>query len=169
MNSTILVVVLSGLTGGAFAQQPEAPPQVHHLIGLENIKRNASGKLTVQDGTMDFTAGKTSAKVPLNLIDDIFVGTETTQGGGKAGTVAKTAAIAAPFHSGSALTLLLRTKVDLLTVEYRDAGGALHAAILSLPKGQAVQMRSRLVAAGAHASAPPDQLVERDQKEGKSQ
>lgn len=169
MNSTNLVVVLLGLTGGAFAQQPEALPQAHHVIGLENIKHNASGKLTVQNGAMEFTSGKTSAKVPLNSIDDIFVGTETTQSGGKVGTVAKTASIAAPFHTGSALTLLLRTKVDLLTVEYRDAAGALHAVILSLPKGQAVQVRSRLVAAGAHASAPADQLVERDPKEGKNQ
>jgi hypothetical protein len=92
--------------------------------------------------------------VPIASIDDLSIGSETTQAGGKAGTVAKTAAIAAPYDSGAALSLLLRTKVDILTVSYRDSGGGLHSAILVLPKGQAEQQRAQLIAAGAHPSAP---------------
>ena len=65
------------------------------------------------------------AEVPISSIEDVSSGTETTQSGGTAGRVVKTAAIAAPFGSGKALTLLMRTKVDILTVVFRGAGGGL--------------------------------------------
>lgn len=169
MRRTLLLAALLNVTGIAFAQQADAIPTARHLIGLESIKHNAGGKLTIQNGAMQFNSGKTEAKVPLNSIEDISVGTETTQGGGKVGTVVKTASMAAPYHSGSVLTLLLLTKVDLLTVQYRDPAGALHAAILALPRGQAAQERTRLVAAGAHSKAPQEQLAEKDSKERKSQ
>ena len=70
-----------------------------------------------------FQAGKMHTKLPLASIEDISVGTETTQAGGRAGTVAKTAAIAAPYDSGAALSILLRTRVDTLTVSNRDSSG----------------------------------------------
>lgn len=143
----------------ALAQQPNSAISVRHVIGLENTKHDASGKLTVQNGTMEFD-GVTAVKVPAPSIDDVFVGTETTQGGGKTGRVAKTAAIAAPYESGAALSLLLRTKVDMLVVAYRDAGGGKHAAIFALPKGQAEAMKTQLVAAGAHVSTTPEPVLQ---------
>jgi hypothetical protein len=160
-RSIILAIALSA--AAMCEQQSDAPPKAHHLIGLENTKQNMGGTLDVQNGAMKFK-GKSEVSVPLDSIDDIYVGTETTQGGGAVGTVAKTAAIAAPFHSGSALTLLLRTKVDLLTVTYHDPDGALHAAIFSVPKGQATTLRERMVAGGAHA-----RNLEKELKERKSQ
>ena len=59
-----------------------------------------------------------------------------------------------PRHigSGRALSILMRSKVDILTVSYHDAAGALHGAIFALPIGQAEGMRAQLVQAGAHAS-----------------
>jgi hypothetical protein len=120
-----------------------------HVIGLEKISSQKGGKLSVQNGAMKFDDGKDTVQVPANSIDAIFVGSETTQAGGKTGRVVKTAAMAAPFESGKVLTLLLRTKVDILTVSYRDTDGALHAAIFALPIGQATDLRTQLVAAGA--------------------
>jgi|SRR5215469_1006604 len=140
----------------ARAQQAENQVNARHVIGLENVKRNSTGKLTVMNGVIQFDEGKTDAKVPIASIDDLAIGTETTQSGGKAGTVAKTAAIAAPYDTGAALSLLLRTKVDILTVSYRDSGGGLHNAILALAKGQAEHQRAQLIASGAHASAPTE-------------
>jgi hypothetical protein len=110
---------------------------------------------------MQFTAKKTEARVPASSIEDIFVCSETTQGGGTAGRVVKTAAIAAPFGTGKALTLLMRTKVDILTVVYRGADGGVHGVILALPKGLAETTRTQLVAAGAHTSAPQPELKDR--------
>jgi len=155
-----LTVLFSILTGAAaaLAQQPDQPPNVRHVIGLDTIKRNANGHLTVQNGIMQFTAKKTEARVPASSIEEVFVGTETTQSGGTAGKVVKTAAMAAPFGSGKALTLLMRTKVDILTVVFRGADGGVHGAIFALQKGQAESTRTQLVAAGAHTSAPQGEL-----------
>jgi len=145
-----------------FAEEPAAkPPDIRHILGLDNIKHNAKGQLTIQNGAMQFKAGKEESNVPTSAITDIFVGNETTQGGGTAGRVVKTAAIAAPFGSGKALTLLLRTKVDMLTVVYHGADGGVHGAIFALPKGLAEPTRTQLVAAGAHSSAPQTQLKDR--------
>lgn len=133
-----------------------------HVIGLENVKRNATGKLSAQDNALLFEGGKTRTTVAASSIQDLVIGTEATQGGGKAGRAAKTAAIAAPYESGAALTILLRTKVDILTVAYNDADGGRHAAIMAVSKGQAEPLRSQLVAAGAHVNnAPPADLKER--------
>ena len=154
MKPPILVAIAFIPAVCGVAQQAESNVTARHVIGLENVKRNSMGKLTVMNGFIQFDAGKTDAKVPIASIDDLTIGSETTQGGGKAGTVAKTAAMAAPYDSGAALSLLLRTKVDILTVSYRDSGGGLHDAILALEKGRAKQQRAQLITSGAHASAP---------------
>ena len=146
----------------ALAQPAAAPvdPNVRHVIGLDTIKRNATGKLTVQEGNLRFKTNSTEKTVPVASIDDIFVGTETTQSGGKTGRVVKTAAIAAPYESGKVLTILMRTKVDILTVSYHDPDGGLHGAIFALPIGQAVLLRTQLIQAGAHSSPLEDQASE---------
>jgi len=131
-----------------------ANPNVRHIIGLNAVKRNATGKLTVQDGVLEFKNVKAGDKVPVASIDDVFIGTETTQSGGRAGQAVKAAAIAAPYGSGSALPILMRTKVDILTVSYHDPEGAHHGAIFALPIGRAERMREQLIQAGAHASPP---------------
>jgi hypothetical protein len=90
--------------------------------------------------------------VSASAVDDVFIGTEATQVRGKTATVARTAAYAAPFETGRALPLLMRSKVDILTVPYHDSDGSLHGAIFALPIGQAEGVREQLVKAGAHAS-----------------
>jgi hypothetical protein len=157
LNLTILTTILLSSAVCGLSQQAVTKINVRHVIGLENVKRNRAGKLTIQNGVMQFEDGTTDAKVPTAAIDNISIGSETTQAGGKAGTVAKTAAIAAPYDSGAALSLLMRTKVDILTVSYWDSGGGLHAAILALPRSQAEQVRAQLIAAGANARTPAGQ------------
>ncbi len=150
------IVLASGVCG--LAQPPENKTEnklvARHVIGLENAKRNNSGTLTIQSGELGFASGKTSDKVPIASIDDLVLGSETTQAGGKAGRAAKTAAIAAPYESGAGLSILLRTNVDVLTVSYRESGGGLHYAILAMPKGKGEQERSQLIAAGARVKTP---------------
>jgi hypothetical protein len=146
-----LLPLFTILCGVALAQQDDYTLNARNVIGMENIKHNTTGKLTIQDGAMHFSGGKTEAKIPAATIEDIVTGSETTQSGGTAGRLVKTAA---PYDSGAGLSLLLRTKVDILTVEYRDANGGRHAAILALPKGRAEAFRTQLVTAGAHTKAP---------------
>jgi hypothetical protein len=170
--SAIIVLIIAGgpaapaqtlkAVSGTSAASPAI--MVRHVIGLEKINPQKSGKLTVQNGSMHFDGGKESAIVPVASIDGIFVGTETTQSGGTTARVVKTAAMAAPFESGKVLSILMRTKVDILTVSYRDGEGALHGAIFALPIGRGTDMRTQLIAAGARAGAPPEpELKERKQ------
>jgi hypothetical protein len=150
----VSILFCLGVVASAWAQTPAAAasPTVRHVIGMEMEKRNANGVLTVEAGTLRFKSAKADSKVAVSSIDDILIGTETTQSGGKTGRAVKTAAIAAPYGSGKALTILMRTKVDILTVSYHDTDGAVHGAIFALPIGQAASMRAQLVQAGAHAS-----------------
>lgn len=164
MKRIATVFIALGAASSLSAQSAPAAvasPNVRYIIGLDNIKGNASGKLTVQDGVLQFKTSKADTKVPVSSIDDIFIGAETTQSGGKTGRVVKTAAIAAPFESGKALTILMRTKVDILTVAFHDPDGAVHGAIFALPKGQAEPLRMQLMQAGAHASPPANEVSER--------
>ena len=152
----IMLVMLAGaLSCAAQPAQSSSPasPKVRHIVGLGDVKRNASGALTIQNGVLRFQSGKTMGDVPVSAIDDIFIGAEVTQSGGKTGRVVKTAAIAAPFESGKALTILLRTKVDILTIAFHDPDGGAHGVIFALPKGQGESMRGQLVQAGAHTTA----------------
>ena len=159
--ATLMTLAAAGSVLAQTASSSPAGPKVRYIIGLDNMKGNASGTLSVQDGTLLFKTGKAEAKVPAASIDDIFIGAETTQSGGKTGRVVKTAAIAAPFESGKALTILMRTKVDILTVAFHDKDGAVHGAIFALPKGQAEPMRAQLVQAGAHISPASKEVSER--------
>jgi hypothetical protein len=139
-------------TSNNSAPASDANPRVRHIVGLEGVKRNATGSLSVQNGILEFKGSTAGSKVQVSSVDDIFIGTEVTQGGGRTGSLIKKAAIAAPYGSSSALPILMRTKVDILTVTFRDADGALHGAIFALPKGKAGEMRDQLVRAGAHAT-----------------
>jgi len=156
----VRILVAVATAGSAWAQAPStaANPSVRHVIGLDTIKRNVAGTLTVREGALWFKTSKAEEKVPVASIDDIFVGTEVTQSGGKTGRVMKTAAMAAPYESGKVLTILMRTKVDILTVSFHDPDGALHGAIFALPIGQAAPLRSQLVEAGAHVSPVESQV-----------
>src|SRR5208282_2602078 len=156
--TALMLVTMAGarLVAAQPATASPASPKVRHIIGLGDVKRNAYGQLTLQNGVLRFQTAKSMGEVPVSSIEDIFVGAEVTQGGGKTGRVVKTAAIAAPFESGKALTILLRTKVDILTIAFHDADGGAHGAIFALAKGQADSIREQLVQAGAHATPAKD-------------
>jgi hypothetical protein len=62
---------------------------------------------------------------------------------------------------------LFRRGIDVLTLKYRDAKGALHGVIFILPKGQAPLVKKQMVARGAHASIPVEE--EGQKPEGKQE
>ena len=127
------------------------------------MKSQSGGKLSVQSDALLFDCRKSQAKVAISAIDDILLGSESTQSGGKTGKVFKAAAIAAPYEAGKVLSLLMWTKVDILTVLYRDENGGVHSAVFEVPQGQAAGIRTQLIAAGAHVTA----LAEEAEKEAK--
>ena len=129
-------------------------PVTTHVLGLENIKRNAKGRLVIKEGSLEFDAGTTKAEVSIASIQDVFTGQDSKQMGGTTGTVAK---LALPYGTGRAVSLFASHKIDVLTLEYRDSDGGLHGVIFTLPAGQAPAVKTRLVELGAHASVPPQE------------
>jgi hypothetical protein len=126
---------------------------VRHVVGMQNVKSDAVGLLQIKSNALHFDAGRSRGTLPISAIEDIYIGTETTQAGGKLGEVAKGAAMAAPYDSGAALTLLMLQKVDVLTITYRDTDNGLHAAIFAVPKNHAEQFRADLISNGSHVNS----------------
>jgi hypothetical protein len=133
------------------AQQVQAETQAVQVIGFTESKQNTKGKLSVVNGVLRFTYGKGNASIAAASIEDVLTGKDSQRVIG--GTVGTVASIAAPFGSGIALPLL-RRKVDILTIQYRDGDGGLHGAVFTVPHGKADAIKKELVAQGARTSVP---------------
>ena len=64
--------------------------------------------------------------------------------------------MAAPYGGGRVVSLF-RKKIDTLTVEYRDADGAFHGVVFTMPLGTANGIKKELIAQAAHATVEPEQ------------
>jgi len=137
-----------------------------HVLGLEGVKRNHHGTLTVQPSGLNFDAKGARGAIAIASIQDVFTSQDSHQTGGKVLTVAK---MGVPYGGGRVLSLFSKEKVDSLTLEYRDANGALHGAIFSMPLGQAATLKKQLVDLGAHASIPVESQPEKKDDGGTKQ
>ncbi|HTC64130.1 MAG TPA: hypothetical protein VK709_14910 [Candidatus Saccharimonadales bacterium] len=145
-----LVLVCAGsLITIANAQQSPGPTTVVQLTGLAGVKDNAKGTLSVENGNLHFAHGKTGSDVSTTSIEDVVTGGDSQETVGK--TIG-TLSMAAPYGSGRVLSLF-RTKIDTLTIRYRDSEGGLHGAIFTMPVGKADVIKKELVANGAHSTA----------------
>src|SRR5579862_3720910 len=136
-NKSVLVAVASFFVGLAIpvgnTQQVSGPVKVVQLTGLEGVKDNAKGTLQVENGQLHFVHGKASSGVSVSSIQDVVTGADSQRAvGGTIGLMS----MAAPYGGGRVLSLF-RTKIDTLTVLYRDADGGLHGAIFTMPVGTA--------------------------------
>ena len=155
-SKSVLVAVVSFFAGLAIpvgsAQQVSGPVKVVQLTGLAGVKDNAKGTLSVKNGQLHFVHGKASSDVSASSIQDVVTAADSQKAvGGTIGLMS----MAAPYGGGRVLSLF-RTKIDTLTVQYRDADGGLHGAIFSMPIGTAEVIKKDLVAQGAHTTATGD-------------
>ena len=145
-----LVLVFAGsVVSIANAQQSQGPTTVVQLTGLAGVKDNAKGILSVGNGNLHFVHGKIGSDVSATSIEDVVTGNDSQEAVGK--TIGMLS-MAAPYESGRFLSLF-RTKIDVLTIRYRDAGGGLHGAIFTMPVGKADGIKKELLASGAHTTA----------------
>jgi hypothetical protein len=154
-RSTMVVVGVASLFAGlvipvGHAQQVSGPVKVVQLTGLAGVKDNARGTLDVQNGQLHFVHSKASSDVSAASIQDVVTGADSQRAVG--GTIGMMS-MAAPYGGGRVLSLF-RSKIDTLTVKYRDADGGLHGAIFTMPVGTADVIKKELVAQGAHTTAP---------------
>ena len=158
----ILVLCLAVLLTATlcFTQNPNTPAtagpqQATHLLGLEAVKRDVKGKLVIGSEGVKFSSAAGNAQIPTASIEDVFTGQDSRQTGGKAMTVTK---MAVPYGGGRVLSLFAHEKFDSLTIEYRDSDSGLHAAIFRLRQGQAAAAKKQLIAMGAKASTPAEEI-----------
>ena len=122
-TTTVLIGVNSLFAGlvipVANAQRGSGPVKVVQLTGLVGVKDNAKGALSVENGQLHFVHSKASSDLSASSIQDAVTAADSQRAvGGTIGLMS----MAAPYGGGRVLSLF-RTKIDTLTVKYRDADG----------------------------------------------
>jgi hypothetical protein len=150
-SATIALVSILGSTAlPSVAQQPAAGTKVVQITGLAGVKANAKGTLTLENGSIQFANSKAKVSVPIHSVEDVITGNDSQRV--FRGTIGALTMFA-PYESGRFLSLF-RSKVDTLTIQYRDADGGLHGAIFTMAVGKADALKKDLVSQGAHTSIP---------------
>jgi hypothetical protein len=160
MKRVLFAVLLLGLSPFILpsnAQQPAAPIKVDQITGLTGVANKTKGSITIENGNLRFAHGKTNVDLPAASMQDVVTGNDSQRAiHGTLGTLT----MVAPYGSGRFLSLF-RTKLETLTIKYRDADGSLHGAIFTMPVGKAEALKKELVANGAHTSVPIQEEVDK--------
>ncbi len=150
-RATVFLIGILGFAAlSSVAQQPPAGNKVVHVTGLAGVKANTNGNLTLENGSLQFASSGTKVSVPIHSVEDVI--TENDSQRVFRGTIG-TLTMFAPYGGGRFLSLF-RSKVDTLTIQYRDTDGGLHGAIFTMPLGKADPFKKDLVSQGAHTSIP---------------
>ena len=146
----VLLPLLSPFILPGNAQQPAAPIKVDQITGLAGVKNKTKGSVTIDNGNLRFAHGKTEVDLAAASMQDVVTGNDSQRLiHGTLGVLM----IAAPYQSGRFMSLF-RTKLETLTIQYRDADGGLHGVIFTMGVGKAEALKKELVARGAHTSVP---------------
>ena len=127
-----------------------AGTKVKQIKGLSGVKEKTNGVLVVDGQNLRFSHEQLKVDVPAASVEDVITGNDSQRLiHGTLGTLT----MFAPYESGRFLSLF-RTKLDTLTIKYRDTDGGLHGAIFTMAVGKADLLKKDLLAHGAHSSAP---------------
>lgn len=144
---------MAALGSSTFAQQEvkavtDAPVKIVVIKGLPGVKDNTKGTLIVGDGSMHFAHETVMTDLSAHAIEDVITGDDSQRViRGTLGTLSWFA----PYGAGRFLSLF-RTKLDTVTIKFRDADGGLHGAIFTMPVGQAEVLKKDLLAQGARTT-----------------
>src|ERR1700685_212833 len=108
----VVAAVFAFLAAPCFAQQaqPGTFPDTKQVLGLDGIKQNATGTLTVGKGALDFTSGKKKGEIQAASINDVVTDKDSQRTiGGVVGTMSMLA-----HYGGGRFLSLFRTKIDTL-------------------------------------------------------
>jgi hypothetical protein len=127
--------------------------KVTQITGLNGVKNKVSGRLLVDGQNVRFTHDQVKVEVPTASVEDVVTGADSQRLiHGTLGTLT----MFAPYESGRFLSLF-RTKLDTLTIKFRDPDGGLHGAIFTMGVGKADVLKKDLLDHGAHSSVPVDE------------
>ena len=146
----LLVLTMSAAVPASFAQQLEDSMKATQVMGFGEVKSNTNGILKVENGNLQFSSSKGKTEMPIGSVEDVITGDDSQRV--FRGTIG-TLTMFTPYEGGRFLSLF-RTKLDTLTLQYRDSNGALHGAIFTMAQGKADPFKKKLVGQGAHTSIP---------------
>lgn len=137
----------------AVAPQLQMPVKSTEVIGLDGVKDKTSGSLSIEDGKLSFVHSKTKSEIPAAAMEDVITAGDSQRAiRGALGTMS----MLAPYGSGRVLSML-RSKIDSLTIKYRDDNGGLHGVVFTMPPRTAEPFKEALIKQGAHTTIPaPD-------------
>jgi hypothetical protein len=139
---------------------PAAPsvtePNVKLVIGGNTVKNNSTGTLSVVGSSLQFTSKKATLDVPASSILDISTNEDSRQ---DITGAAKVVTMAIPYGGGRVLSLFSHG-VDVLTLEFTGANGGYHGAVFVLAQGQAAPIKKQLLAMGAKAKVPLEEVAQ---------
>lgn len=146
------LLAASGVAQQTAAATTDVPTKITVIKGLAGVKDNTQGTLVIGNGSMHFAHEAIKADVPTHSIEDVVTGDDSQRViRGTLGTLSWFAP-----YGGSRFLALFRTKLDTVTIQYRDTDGGLHGAILTMPVGQAEVIKKDLLAQGAHTTVTDD-------------
>lgn len=136
----------SSPTGVAPPQQ--APIKSTEVIGLADMKDKTEGTLTIEDSKLTFAHSGARSDIAAAAMEDVVTGDDSQRV--IRGTLGKLTMFG-PYGSGRVVSMW-RSKIDSLTIQYRDANGGLHGVVFAMPAGTAESFKGELLAQGAHTS-----------------
>jgi hypothetical protein len=133
------------------AQQLPKPTKAVQLTGMAGVKNNTKGNLAVENGALRFTHSGSASDLAASSMQDVGTGSDSQRViRGTLGTLSRFG----PYGSGTFMSLF-RSKIDTLTIQYRDVDGGVHGAIFTAtPVGTADVIKNELIGLGAHTSIP---------------
>ena len=150
-NALIVGIVLMSAISydiSVLAQTTGEPTKTTLVTGLAGFKDNSNGSLAVEKGNLQFVHSKNAIEIPVSSITDVVTGSDSQRViRGKVGTVS----MFGPYGSGRFLSLF-RSKLDTLTIQYRDEDGGLHGVIFTMAVGEAELLKQQLIEQGAHTA-----------------
>lgn len=146
----VLLMIFSSFVVPGDAQQPAPATKVVQVMGLAGVKNNTGGRLALESGNLRFSHEQAKVDVAATSVEDVITGNDSQRlVHGTLGTLT----MFGPYESGRFLSLF-RTKLDTLTIKYRDTDGGLHGAVFTMAAGKAEVLKKELLAQGAHTSVP---------------
>jgi hypothetical protein len=116
---------------------------VVYVAGLDEVKPNVSGDLTLSPAALTFSNKNVTTSIPRERIVNVSTGEQRTEPWGTTGEIARKVI---PFGGSVVLAVVTNKKVDLLTVEYRDIHDGYHGAVFVLPAQRAAAVRDSILA-----------------------
>jgi hypothetical protein len=138
------------------APQQRTPTKSTEIIGLAGVKEKTEGTLTIEDGRLFFAHSGIKSQLAAAAMEDVVTADDSQRViRGTLGTIT----MFGPYGSGRVLSMF-RSKIDSLTIQYRDDDGRLHGVVFTMPVGTAESFKQELIAQGAHTTTPANASVD---------